>query len=140
MTCKLKDLTINTYPDGCSTDGFYGVVQAPNGGKAALHESLPASDANVVARFMEGQFVCVSADARGLHDAEPSWYYITAIPVATLKACKGNPDCKPGDLPVEWVKAHGGEPCRPGPDKRYIGDCAAGWVKASEFGEYSMGI
>lgn len=140
ISCKTADLAIDVYLDGCSTDGFYGVIQTPEGGKTSLHESLPVSNDNTVARLQKDQFTCVSANARDPKDVEPTWFYVTAIPVSALKACKGNPDCVPGDLPIEWVKAHGGEPCHPGPDKRFVGDCAAGWVKASEFGEYSMGI
>lgn len=138
--CVAGDLHIDIYLDGCSTDGFYGKVESSDGKPIELRDALPAGQGQVVAKLSNDQFVCVSANARTASATEAQWYYVTAIPVGSLKACKGNANCAPGDLPITWVQTKPTATCHPGPDGKYTGGCAAGWVKAEQFDEYSMGL
>ncbi|SDR13890.1 hypothetical protein [Pseudoxanthomonas sp. CF125] len=127
---------------GCSAKkGAYGKVQADGEATVKLRRSLPPAQSDVEAKLGDGQFVCVAATARESTSNQPQWYYLMAIPVQSVKACAAKSFCaRPGDLPIEWMRPTSGQRCHANARSRYEGDCAAGWVKAEEFGEFSMGL
>ncbi|MEJ1168134.1 hypothetical protein [Variovorax sp. CCNWLW235] len=140
--CTFNDWRIDIDAGGCSAKkGSYGKVYIDDEAAVMLRRSLPPSQPDVEAKLKDGQFVCVTASARGSTGSEPEWYYVMAIPVRSVKACAAKSFCaKPGDLPIEWMRSTSGQRCRVNARGRYAGDCAAGWVKAKEFGEFSMGL
>lgn len=127
---------------GCSAKkGAYGKVYADDGTTVMLRRTLPPALSEVEAKLKDGQFVCVAATARESTSNQPQWYYVMAIPVQSVKACAAKSFCaKPGDLPIEWMRPTSGQRCHANAHGRYEGDCAAGWIKAEEFGEFSMGL
>jgi len=140
--CASNDWRILIDAKGCSAKkGAYGKVYADDEATVKLRRSLPPAQSDVEAKLGDGQFVCVSATARGPGSSEPQWYYVMAIPVKSVKACAAKSFCaKPGDLPIEWMRSTNGKRCRLSARGQYEGDCAAGWVNAKEFGEFSMGL
>jgi hypothetical protein len=137
--CVAGDYQIATYPDGCGAEGTYGAVYAKDGVSAILHEAFPAGRGASVARLKDKQFACVTADARK-KNGDVEWYFVTAIPVASVKACAGKTTCQDGsDQPVEWIKPATGQACHRTADG-YAGDCPTGWISAGDFGEFSMGL
>lgn len=137
--CVAGDYQIATHADGCGEEGTYGAVYAKNGASATLYEGLPAARGASVARLKDKQFACVTADARKKY-GDVEWYFVTAIPVGSVKACAGKATCQDGrDQPIEWIKPATGEACHR-TAAGYAGDCPSGWISAEDFGEFSMGL
>lgn len=135
--CVAGEYEIAVYTDGCSGDGFYGEVHSDES-LVTLRTGFAEFPAKPVAKLRQNQFVCVSADVRK-HVGERLWYYVMAIPAETVKACKGKDLCgDPGQPNVEWVQPSPQGTCRL-EHGQYV-DCAAGWVSADEFAEYSNGL
>lgn len=140
LECTSGDFRISAAPNGCDANSSYGKVHSGKGDVVRLWDRLPPSSVSWIAKLKDEQLVCVSADARQ-PGSLPGWYYVTAIPVHTVKACTGKAWCeKPGDLPIEWAHAPSALACQLDKNGRYVGNCPAGWVKASEFSEFSMGL
>jgi hypothetical protein len=132
------DYQIATYPHGCSSDGTYGAIDTDDDGNATLVATFPNGEP--VARLKKGQLVCVSADAH-MKGGDPQWYYVTAIPAESVKACAGKSLCgAPGRPVVEWTRPASRKACQLDASGHYTDGCAAGWVSANEFGEFSMGL
>lgn len=136
--CVAGEYQIAIYMEGCGAEGFYGEVHADAAPSVTLRSGFAEFPAQPVAKLRENQFVCVAADARK-RIGERLWYYVVAIPVESVKACKGKEICgDPGQPEVEWIQPAPQGKCRLEHD-RYV-DCAAGWVSANEFAEYSNGL
>lgn len=135
--CVYDNFEIATYPDGCSAHGFYGMVYATDTTNVAMQDRFPQG--NVVANLHERQLVCASAEAHVKGNNDVVWYYLTAVPRDSVKACKGKSECGPGNLQIEWTKPVQGATCHLGADG-YYGACASGWVKAENFSEFSNGL
>lgn len=136
--CTAGDFQIVVNMDGCSADGIYGQIQANDQPSATLSTAFAPFPSSAVARLHDMQFVCVAANARK-STGEPLWHYVMAIPAESVPACKHSELCgDPGAPKVEWVKPAPPGSCRLEHGK-YV-DCAAGWVSASEYAEFSMGL
>ena len=135
--CVYGNFQIATYPDGCSAHGFYGVVDAGDKPTVAMVASFPQG--NVVAKLHEQQLVCTSAVAHVKGNSDAVWYYLTAIPRDSVKACKGKSACGPDNLQIEWIEPVQGATCHLAADGYYTA-CASGWVKAENFTEFSNGL
>lgn len=139
--CTSGDLDIHIYPDGCDEDGFYGKVRVYDAPSVTLWDSVPSPKALPVAKLKSGQLICSTGDAQHHDSTGKTWMYVTAIPAHTVKACIGKDWCdKPSDLPIEWMHAPSGIICHRDTSHHYVGDCPSGWVKASDIGEFSMGL
>lgn len=129
---------IELSPD-CGPEGFFaGVPEAD----APLLNTLPVtgSKAQVNAKLSQGQFVCVQATART--GQQPDYYYVIAIPVASVTACQGKPICSQyGDRPVNLLaQPKTGKACSPAANGQYHGDCAQGWVEPRKLDVFSNGL
>lgn len=133
-SCTAGRLSVDLY-ESCGRDGFFGAVSTDDG--ITLKER-PEADAGSVARLGGGQFLCIRGLAR--QEQNPEWYFVTAIPVATVSGCTDKELCKIyGDRPVAWTVPPSGKPCVLKSD-RYAGDCASGWVTAGSIEVFSEGI
>lgn len=138
FSCIAGEYQIEITPRGCNADGFYGVVSSDTAPSVDLMDGL-LSEQQVVARLPEGQFVCSVASARKPGE-EASWSYVMAIPADSVPACKGKAVCAQNQgRRIEWIKPPTGTACRR-QSTGYIGDCAEGWVRSEEFGEFSTGL
>jgi len=136
--CVAGEYEIAVYPDGCSADGFYGLVHADGDTAVTLQSSFAPFPASPVAKLREAQFVCIAADARK-HAGERLWLYVTAIPPESIPACKDREICGArGMPPVDWSGTAPKGQCRL--DHGHFVDCAAGWVSASAVEEFSNGL
>jgi hypothetical protein len=135
--CAYGNFEIATYPDGCTAHGFYGMVYATEAPTVVMRDGFPQG--NVVATLKDQQLVCSSAEAHVKGNNDAVWYYLTAIPRDSVKACKGKAGCGPGNLQVEWAKPVQGALCHLDADGHYVA-CASGWVKAENFSEFSNGL
>ncbi|HEY9130140.1 MAG TPA: hypothetical protein VIM98_00170 [Dyella sp.] len=140
--CTYQGYVISADDRACdgADDAMYGDLGlSGNKSHIALLDKFPQGG-STVAEAADRQFICVSAKAKRASPYDV-WYYVVAIPVASVKACKNNSNCgAPGDLPVKLTKQGTGQPCHLTAQKRYAGDCAAGWVNAAEVDLYSMGL
>jgi hypothetical protein len=137
-SCTAGGYQIEITPQGCSADGFYGAVSSDTAPSVDLMDGL-SEEQQVVARLPAGQFVCTMASASKPGE-EASWHYVMAIPAESVPACKGKTVCTQNQGgQIEWIKPASGTPCR-WTSSGYAGDCAAGWVRSEEFGEFSMGL
>jgi hypothetical protein len=140
--CTYQGYVINADDRACdgADDAMYGALGlSDDKSHIALLDKFPQGG-STVAEAADKQFICVSAEAKRASPYDV-WYYVVAIPVASVKACKNNNNCgAPGDLPVKLTKQGTGQPCHLTAQKRYAGDCAAGWVNAAEVDLYSMGL
>jgi len=133
-SCTSGGLSVDLF-DGCGSEGFFGAVSTDDG--ITLKER-PETDARGVARIGGGQFLCIRALAR--HEQNPEWYFVMAIPVATVADCTGKELCRIyGDRSVAWVARKSGKSCELKND-RYVGDCASGWVTAGSIEVFSEEI
>jgi len=140
LECTSGDFRISAAPTVCGTNRSYGKVHPDSGDVVLLRDRFLPTTVEWTAKLSNDQLVCVSAEA-GHAASVPEWYYVTAIPVHTVKKCVGKQWCeKPGDLPIEWAHPPAGQACQLKADDMYVGDCPSGWVRASEFGEFSMGL
>jgi hypothetical protein len=135
--CVYGNFEIATYPMGCGAHGFYGMVYATDTPAVTMQDEFPQG--RVVAKLQEQQLVCTSAVAHVKGNNDAVWYYLTAIPRDSVKACKGKSECGPGNLQIEWTKPVQGATCHLGADGYYVA-CASGWVKAENFSEFSNGL
>lgn len=136
--CSAGEYRIVVNMEGCSGDGLYGQILTGDKPSASLGTGFPPFPTGPVAKLHDMQFVCIAATARK-QVGEPLWYYVMAIPAESVAACKHSKLCgDPGIPKVEWVKAPPQGACR-FEHGRYA-DCAAGWVSASDFAEFSMGL
>lgn len=136
--CKAGEYEIVVNMDGCSADGIYGQIQANDKPSATLSTAFAPFPSAPVAGLHDMQFVCVAANARK-SAGQPLWHYVMAIPAESVPACKHSELCgEPGAPKVEWAKAAPQGSCRLEHGK-YV-DCAAGWVSAAEYAEFSMGL
>ncbi|MDQ1090892.1 hypothetical protein QE400_000305 [Xanthomonas sacchari] len=123
----------------CSADGnFAGVAERD----AVLLDALPVtgSKAQVAARLSDGQFVCILATARaGQHVA---YYYVVALPPASVGACRGKPICDQyGERPIDFVaQRKQGRHCILTGDARPEGDCAQGWIEPQKLDIFANGL
>lgn len=137
--CTAGEYRISVYADGCSGDGFYGRVYSDDEKGVTLQTAFAPFPTAPVAKLREAQFVCVAADARKPAVDEALWYYVTAIPAESVKACAGKAICgKPGKPTVEWMGTVPSGACRL-EHGQYV-DCAAGWVSAAQLEEFSNGL
>lgn len=137
-SCTAGGYQIEITPQGCSADGFYGAVSSDTAPAVDLMDGL-SEEQQVVARLPAGQFVCTMATANKPGE-EASWHYVMAIPAESVPACKGKTVCTQNQGgQIEWIRPASGTPCQRQPTG-YAGDCAAGWVRSEEFGEFSMGL
>jgi hypothetical protein len=123
----------------CGAEGFFaGVAEA----EASLLNTLPVtgSKAQVNAKLSQGQFVCVQATART--GQQPAYYYVIAIPAATVSACQGKPICSQyGDRSISFAaQPKTGNACALATNGRYQGDCAQGWVDPQRLDVFSNGL
>lgn len=137
--CTAGEYQISVYTQGCSGEGFYGRVYSDDEKGVTLRSAFEPFPAKPVAKLREAQFVCLAADARKAKVDEAVWYYVTAIPAESVKACKGKEICgNPGTPQVEWAGPAPQGKCRL-EQGQYV-DCAAGWVSASQLEEFSNGL
>lgn len=134
--CEAGDYDVELLVD-CGRDGFFAGVASENG--AVLVDKVPPVDTIQRATLSKGQIACIQAIARA--GQNPAWYYVTALPVASIETCAGNPLCVTyGDRKVEWRVPQKGGPCHSTGPGRYAGGCAAGWVRASDMDVFSNGM
>ncbi|KMM77269.1 hypothetical protein ACP93_02940 [Xanthomonas sp. NCPPB 1128] len=123
----------------CDAEGNFAGVAEPD---AALLDALPVtgSKAQVAARLSDGQFLCILATAHaGQHAA---YYYVVAIPPASVSACREKPICKQyGERPVDFVaQPKQGIHCTVGGNTRPEGDCAQGWIEPQKLDVFANGL
>ncbi|GAA0693773.1 hypothetical protein ISN75_03220 [Dyella marensis] len=136
--CTAGEYQIVVNTEGCGTDGIYGQIQANDQPSAVLATAFPPFPSTPVARLHDMQFVCVMANAHK-QAGQPEWHYVVAIPAESVAACKHSELCgEPGAPKVEWIKPAPQGACRL-EHGQYV-DCAAGWVSASQYAEFSMGL
>lgn len=136
--CTAGEYRITVNMEGCSSDGIYGQILTGDQPSAQLATAFPPFPSSPVAKLHDMQFVCVAADARKKLGG-PLWHYVIAIPAESVPACKHSNLCgDPGVPKVEWIEAAPHGTCRL-EGSQYV-DCAAGWVSASEYAEFSMGL
>ena len=134
--CEAGDYDVELLVD-CGRGGFFAGVANENG--AVLVDKAPPEDTIERATLPQGQIACIQAIARAGQD--PAWYYVTAMPVASIEACASNPLCVTyGDRKVEWRIPHEGATCHSIGPGRYAGACASGWVRASDLDVFSNGM
>jgi hypothetical protein len=122
-------------PD-CGPDGFFGGVAAETG--AELRDALPPKDEASPAVLAQGQLVCIQAVAGPGQD--PSYFYVVAVPVADVPACRGNRLCVTyGDRAVAGWKGHSGV-CHIAADKRTSNACPQGWARREDIEDFSNGM
>jgi len=138
LQCIYGNFEIATYPDGCGAHGFYGMVYATSSPAIVVQDNFPSG--RILAKLHDEQLVCATAEARVTGHNDVVWYYLKAIPRDSVKACKGKSVCGPEKLPIDWATPAQGVPCHVGADGSYTGTCAAGWVKAEDFSEFSNGL
>lgn len=132
--CTSGRSSVDLY-ESCGREGLFGAVSTDDG---IILKERPEADADSVARLGGGQFLCVRGLARKKQN--PEWYFVMAIPVATVAGCTGKGLCKIyGDRPVTWTVPPHGKPCVLKDDK-YVGDCASGWVTAGSIEVFTEGI
>lgn len=118
-------------PD-CGPDGFFGGVVEERG--AELRNALPPKDTKTLATLSKGQIVCIEAIGRAGHD--PSYFYVSTLPVVSIAACSGNRLCETyGDRKVENFS-----PPTPCPVPGRASKCAAGWIDADMVEAFENGM
>ncbi|MGO4701104.1 hypothetical protein [Dyella sp. 2RAB6] len=136
--CTAGEYQIVVNTEGCSADGIYGQIQANDQPSAVLSTAFPPFPSAQVARLHDLQLVCVMANAHK-QAGQPQWHYVVAIPAESVATCKHSELCGDAGAPkVEWIKPAPQGKCRL-EHGQYV-DCAAGWVSASEYAEFSMGL
>lgn len=141
QTCRAGDYRISVYPKPCAaSDGLYGNIRSESGAAVTLYDAFAPQAGQPVAKVQNRQFVCEQARA-GRDDDNDEWFYVVAVPVGDVPACKGGDTCNdPGNLKTEWIKPASGRPCAADSAGVFAGDCAAGWVAAKDYQDYPMGL
>ncbi|WP_369940885.1 hypothetical protein [Xanthomonas medicagonis] len=122
----------------CDAYSFAGVVR-DEGVDALDRVPTTGSASQARAHFAPNQFVCVQAIARA--GQNPMYYYVVAVPTASVEQCKGKDICSTyGDRPIQRRVPGQGGACRLAAPGIYVGDCAQGWVSAEALEVFSNGI
>ncbi len=125
-------------PD-CGDHGFFAGVADAKGVETLSAVPSTGSKASVTAKLSKGQLVCVQGIGRT--GQNPLFYYVVAVPAATVGKCKGNTLCDTyGDRPITGLATTGGEACHAAAPGRYAGNCAQGWVSADVLDVFSNGM
>ncbi|HEL5027260.1 TPA: hypothetical protein UOA81_002458 [Stenotrophomonas maltophilia] len=125
-------------PD-CGDQGFFAGVADAKGVETLSTVPSTGSKASVTAKLSKGQLVCVQGIGRT--GQNPLFYYVVAVPAATVGKCKGNTLCDTyGDRPLTGLATTGGEACHAAAPGRYAGNCAQGWVSADVLDVFSNGM
>lgn len=125
-------------PD-CGDQGFFAGVADAKGVETLNAVPSTGSKASVTAKLSKGQLVCVQGIGRT--GQNPLFYYVVAVPAATVGKCKGNTLCDTyGDRPITGLASTGGEACHAAAPGRYAGNCAQGWVSADVLDVFSNGM
>lgn len=98
-------------PD-CGDQGFFAGVADAKGVETLNAMPSAGSKASVTAKLSKGQLVCVQGIGRT--GQNPLFYYVVAVPAATVGKCKGNTLCDTyGDRPITGLANTGGRglPC-----------------------------
>lgn len=123
---------------GCGDQGFFAGVADAKGAETLDTVPTTGSKAAATARLSKGQLVCVQGIGRA--GQNPMFYYVVAVPAATVDKCKGNALCDTyGDRPITGL-ASGGEACHAAAPGQYAGNCARGWVSADVLDVFSNGM
>ncbi len=134
--CEAGDYDVELLPN-CGREGFFAGVGNADG--ATLVDKAPPEDSVHRAVLSQGQILCIQAIARA--GQNPAWYYVTALPAASIEACNGNSLCERyGDRKVESLSPKATNTCRSAGAGRFAGECATGWVRASELDVFSEGM
>lgn len=123
----------------CGEQGFFAGVAEDKG--VDTLDAVPSTGSRVstTARLSKGQLVCVQAIGRA--GQNPLFYYLVAIPAATVGKCKGSALCETyGDRPISGMKEMGSEACHVAGPGHYAGNCAQGWVSADVLDLFSDGM
>ena len=124
-------------PD-CGDQGFFAGVVDAKGVETLDTVPTTGSKAMATARLSKEQLVCVQGIGRA--GQNPMFYYVVAIPAATVGKCKGNALCDTyGDRPISGL-ASSGEACHAVAPGQYAGNCARGWVSADVLDVFSNGM
>ena len=125
-------------PD-CGDQGFFAGVADAKGVETLNAVPSTGSKASVTAKLSKGQLVCVQGIGRT--GQNPLFYYVVAVPAATVGKCKGNTLCDTyGDRPITGLSNTGGEACHVAAPGRYAGNCAQGWGSADVLDVFSNGM
>ncbi|MBH1645417.1 hypothetical protein I5U75_18435 [Stenotrophomonas maltophilia] len=125
-------------PD-CGDQGFFAGVADAKGVETLNAMPSAGSKASVTAKLSKGQLVCVQGIGRT--GQNPLFYYVVAVPAATVGKCKGNTLCDTyGDRPITGLANTGGEACHVAAPGHYAGNCAQGWVSADVLDVFSTGM
>ncbi|XQA69220.1 hypothetical protein ACM9XB_17060 [Xanthomonas sacchari] len=129
---------VDVSPD-CGADGnFAGLAERD----ATLLDALPVtgSKVQVTAKLSDGQFVCILATAHAGQQA--AYYYVVAVPPASVGACNGKPICNQyGERPIDFVtQRKQGKHCTIAGNARPEGDCAQGWIEPRKLDVFSNGL
>lgn len=124
-------------PD-CGDQGFFAGVADAKGVETLDTVPTTGSKAMATARLSKEQLVCVQGIGRA--GQNPMFYYVVAIPAATVGKCKGNVLCDTyGDRPISGLVSSG-EACHVVALGQYAGNCARGWVSADVLDVFSNGM
>ena len=125
-------------PD-CGDQGFFAGVADAKGVETLNAVPSTGSKVSVTAKLSKGQLVCVQGIGRA--GQNPLFYYVVAVPAATVGKCKGNTLCDTyGDRPITGLANTGGEACHAAAPGHYAGNCAQGWVSADVLDVFSNGM
>ena len=125
-------------PD-CGDQGFFAGVADAKGVETLNAVPSTGSKVSVTAKLSKGQLVCVQGIGRT--GQNPLFYYVVAVPAATVDKCKGNTLCDTyGDRPITGLASTGGEACHAAAPGHYAGNCAQGWVSADVLDVFSNGM
>jgi len=134
--CTVGDYDLELHP-GCGPDGLFAGVSGDAG--AVLLDAAPPNDTGKRATLAKGQFGCVQATANA--GESPAWYYVTAVPVASVAACAGNHLCEMyGDRDVVWHDEAPLDECATLGAPQYRGRCVSGWTRADDLDLFSNGL
>ena len=137
-SCDIENIVLETYPDGCAEDGFFGTVT-----DGALFDVPGSAEATPLVRLHGSHFVCALASASARNSRgrlDPPWTYVVVVPVRDFKACQRDAaTCavNPGGT-IEWIESTPTAPCQIDAFSGAVSvGCTAGWVE--QMGEYGPG-
>lgn len=122
-------------PD-CGPDGFFGGVASETG--TELRDALPPKDDVTTAVLGQGQLVCIQAT--GSVGQDPSYFYVVAVPVANVAACRGNRLCSLyGDRHSKGWRLDT-KTCGIASNGRPTDACPQGWARREDIEDFSNGM
>lgn len=125
--CSEGDYDIVLRPT-CDQDGLFARVRDSSG--ALLIDKAPPEDTVRRAILAKGQPVCIEAIARA--GEADSYYYVVTIPSPRIASCKAGDLCRDGKSDdIHWLIPHVESLCQKAGRGRFLGGCAAGWVRAT---------